>query len=79
LSAFLLFVILNFYNIHTDRIMLGIENEVLEEGIKIQGGTFQQPKGMIESHHDPRISMSFAVASLRCEHAIQFTANFSFI
>jgi 5-enolpyruvylshikimate-3-phosphate synthase len=36
--------------------MLGIENEVLEEGIKIQGGTFQQPKGMIESHHDHRIS-----------------------
>jgi 5-enolpyruvylshikimate-3-phosphate synthase len=36
------------------------ENEVLEEGIKIQGGTFQQPKGMIESHHDHRISMSFA-------------------
>ncbi|CAC9436445.1 5-Enolpyruvylshikimate-3-phosphate synthase (EC 2.5.1.19) [uncultured Gammaproteobacteria bacterium] len=51
--------------------MLGIENEVLEEGIKIQGGTFQQPKGMIESHHDHRISMSFAVASLRCEHAIE--------
>jgi 3-phosphoshikimate 1-carboxyvinyltransferase len=50
--------------------MLGIENEVLEEGIKIQGGTFQQPKGMIESHHDHRISMSFAVASLRCEHAM---------
>jgi 3-phosphoshikimate 1-carboxyvinyltransferase len=51
--------------------MLGIENEVLEGGIKIQGGTFQQPKGMIESHHDHRISMSFAVASLRCEHAIE--------
>ncbi|SSC07555.1 3-phosphoshikimate 1-carboxyvinyltransferase [bacterium endosymbiont of Bathymodiolus sp. 5 South] len=51
--------------------MLGIENEVLEEGIKIQGGTFQQPKGMIESHHDHRISMSFAVASLRCEHSIE--------
>jgi hypothetical protein len=30
----------------------------------LQGGTFQQPKGMIESHHDHRISMSFAVASL---------------
>ena len=40
-------------------------------GIKIQGGTFQQPKGMIESHHDHRISMSFAVASLRCEHSIE--------
>jgi 3-phosphoshikimate 1-carboxyvinyltransferase len=26
---------------------------------------------MIESHHDHRISMSFAVASLRCEHAIE--------
>ncbi|SSC10384.1 3-phosphoshikimate 1-carboxyvinyltransferase [thiotrophic endosymbiont of Bathymodiolus puteoserpentis (Logatchev)] len=51
--------------------ILGIENEVLEDGIKIQGGLFQKPNGIIESHHDHRISMSFAVASLRCEHVIE--------
>lgn len=42
--------------------ILGIDNEVLEDGIKIQGGVFKEPTGMIESHHDHRISMSFAVA-----------------
>ena len=26
---------------------------------------------MIESHHDHRISMSFAVASLRCDYPIE--------
>ena len=51
--------------------ILGIENEVLEDGIKIQGGTFQNPTQMIESHHDHRISMSFAVASLRCNYPIE--------
>jgi 3-phosphoshikimate 1-carboxyvinyltransferase len=51
--------------------ILGIENEVLEDGIKIQGGTFQKPTQMIESHHDHRISMSFAVASLRCDYPIE--------
>jgi len=51
--------------------ILGIENEVLEDGIKIQGGVFQKPTAIIKSHHDHRISMSFAVASLRCEHAIE--------
>jgi 3-phosphoshikimate 1-carboxyvinyltransferase len=51
--------------------ILGIKNEVLEDGIKIQGGTFQNPTQMIESHHDHRISMSFAVASLRCDYPIE--------
>jgi len=51
--------------------ILGIENQVLEDGIKIQGGKFGKPTGIIESHHDHRISMSFAVASLRCEHPIE--------
>ncbi len=51
--------------------ILGIDNEVLEDGIKIQGGVFQKPTKIIESHHDHRISMSFAVASLRCEHTIE--------
>ncbi len=51
--------------------ILGIENEVLEDGIKIQGGEFKKPTAMIESHHDHRISMSFAVASLRCDYPIE--------
>jgi 3-phosphoshikimate 1-carboxyvinyltransferase len=51
--------------------ILGIKNEVLEDGIKIQGGAFQKPTAIIKSHHDHRISMSFAVASLRCEHTIE--------
>jgi len=51
--------------------ILGIENQVLEDGIKIQGGTFKKPTAIIESHHDHRISMAFAVASLRCNHPIE--------
>ena len=51
--------------------ILGIENEVLEDGIRIQGGQFSKPKSVIHSHHDHRISMSFAIASLRCQHEIQ--------
>ncbi|WPE17085.1 3-phosphoshikimate 1-carboxyvinyltransferase [Candidatus Thioglobus autotrophicus] len=51
--------------------ILGIENQVLEDGIKIQGGSFKKPTGIIESHHDHRISMSFAVASLRCNYPIE--------
>ncbi len=51
--------------------ILGIKNEVLDDGIKIKGGEFQKPKSIIESHHDHRISMSFAIASLRCAHTIE--------
>jgi 3-phosphoshikimate 1-carboxyvinyltransferase len=51
--------------------ILGIKNEVLEDGIKIQGGEFKQPTGVIESEHDHRISMSFAMASLRCDYPIE--------
>jgi len=51
--------------------ILGIENTVLEDGIKIQGGSFQKPTGVIRSHHDHRISMSFAMASVRCRHTIE--------
>ncbi len=51
--------------------ILGIKNEVLKDGIKIQGGVFQKPTQIIESHHDHRISMSFAIASLRCKHTIE--------
>ena len=51
--------------------ILGIQNKVLEDGIKIQGGSFQKPTEAIQSHHDHRISMSFAMASLRCKHMIE--------
>ncbi|WP_190600052.1 3-phosphoshikimate 1-carboxyvinyltransferase [Candidatus Vesicomyidisocius sp. SY067_SCS001] len=51
--------------------ILGIENEIFEDGIKIQGGVFSKPSSTIKSHHDHRISMSFAVASLRCHYAIE--------
>ena len=51
--------------------ILGIENEVLEDGIRIQGGEFSKPNSVIKSHHDHRISMSFAIASLRCEYEIK--------
>lgn len=51
--------------------ILGIQNEVLADGIKIQGGTFQKPTGVIQSHYDHRISMSFAMASLRCGYPIE--------
>jgi len=51
--------------------ILGVKNEVLDDGIKIQGGEFKEPTSIIESHHDHRISMSFAVASLRCAYPIE--------
>lgn len=51
--------------------ILGIQNKVLADGIKIQGATFKKPTSSIQSHHDHRISMSFAMASLRCEYPIE--------
>ena len=51
--------------------ILGIKNEVLDDGIKIQGGEFKEPTSIIESHHDHRISMAFAIASLRCAYPIE--------
>ena len=49
---------------------LGIENEVLDDGIKITGGKFKEQKSPIKSHHDHRISMSFAVASVKSSYEI---------
>ena len=49
---------------------LGIENEVLDDGIKIFGGEFKEQLAPIKSHHDHRISMSFAVASVRSSFEI---------
>ncbi|MDC3329272.1 3-phosphoshikimate 1-carboxyvinyltransferase [Candidatus Thioglobus sp.] len=51
--------------------ILGVKNEVLDDGIIIQGGEFKEPTSIIESHHDHRISMSFAVASLRCAYPVE--------
>jgi len=50
---------------------LGIKNEVLEDGIRIQGGEFSKQNSVIKSHHDHRISMSFAIASSRSEYDIR--------
>ena len=50
---------------------LGIENEVLEDGIRIQGGEFRKQNSLIKSHKDHRISMSFAIASSRSEYDIE--------
>ena len=51
--------------------ILGIENEVFEDGIRIQGGEFSQQNSIIKSHQDHRISMSFAIASSRSEYEIK--------
>ncbi len=48
---------------------LGIVNEVLEDGIIIEGGVMGG--GDIHTFHDHRIAMAFAIAALRSEHEIQ--------
>lgn len=48
---------------------LGIHNEVLEDGIIIQGGTLGG--GVIHTYHDHRIAMSFAIAALRAGEEIR--------
>ena len=50
---------------------LGIENDVLEDGIRIQGSEFRKQNSVIKSHKDHRISMSFAIASSRSEYDIE--------
>lgn len=55
---------------------LGVESTVLEDGIIIQGRGVAGERnaifggGVIESHHDHRIAMSFAVASARASDEI---------
>jgi 3-phosphoshikimate 1-carboxyvinyltransferase len=49
---------------------LGIINEVLEDGIRIKGGEFQKQTSIIKSHHDHRISMAFAIASVRSNYEL---------
>lgn len=48
---------------------LGISNEVLDDGIIIEGGIMGG--GTIRTFHDHRIAMSFAIAALRAEGEIQ--------
>ena len=48
---------------------LGITNEVLEDGIIIEGGTIGG--GVIHTYHDHRIAMAFAIAALRSEREIR--------
>ncbi|MEZ5556877.1 3-phosphoshikimate 1-carboxyvinyltransferase [Haliea sp.] len=48
---------------------LGIVNEVLEDGIVIEGGTMGG--GVINTYHDHRIAMSFAIAALRADEEIR--------
>jgi len=47
---------------------MGIVNEVLEDGIVIEGGTLGG--GVVHTHHDHRIAMSFSIAALRAEREI---------
>lgn len=47
---------------------LGIHNEVLEDGIIIEGGAIGG--GVIKTYHDHRIAMSFAIAALRANSEI---------
>jgi 3-phosphoshikimate 1-carboxyvinyltransferase len=48
---------------------LGVRNEVLDDGIIIEGGTLSG--GTVRTFHDHRIAMSFAVAALRSEGPIR--------
>ena len=52
---------------------LGVQTEVLDDGIIIDGfgaaGSFGG--GVIDSHHDHRIAMAFAIAALRANEEIQ--------
>jgi 3-phosphoshikimate 1-carboxyvinyltransferase len=50
---------------------MGIDAKPTEDGIVIQGG--QITGATVESHHDHRIAMSFAVASLRATNPIRVT------
>ena len=48
---------------------LGVRNEVLDDGIVIDGGPLGG--GTIHTHHDHRIAMAFAVAGLRAEDELR--------
>lgn len=48
---------------------VGIRNEVLPDGLRIEGGSIAG--GVVDSHGDHRVAMAFAVASLRAAGAIE--------
>jgi 3-phosphoshikimate 1-carboxyvinyltransferase len=48
---------------------LGIENRVQPDGIEVVGG--EMTGGVITTHHDHRIAMSFAIAALRASDRIK--------
>jgi 3-phosphoshikimate 1-carboxyvinyltransferase len=48
---------------------VGIRNEVLPDGLRIEGGRIGG--GVVDSHGDHRVAMSFAVASLRASAPIE--------
>ena len=48
---------------------LGIECELLADGMRIRGGSFKG--GQVDSHGDHRIAMAFAIASLRASAPIE--------
>jgi 3-phosphoshikimate 1-carboxyvinyltransferase len=52
---------------------LGVNTEVLEDGIIIEGfgATGSFTGGVVNSHHDHRIAMSFAIAALRADSEIR--------
>ncbi len=50
---------------------LGIDNEVLDDGIRIIGGEFKKQTSLIKSHYDHRISMAFAIASVKSKFDIE--------
>ena len=48
---------------------IGVRNEVRPDGLRIEGGAIGG--GVVDSHGDHRVAMSFAVASLRASSAIE--------
>jgi len=48
---------------------LGVRNEVLDDGIVIEGGAMGG--GVIRTFHDHRIAMAFAIAALRADYEIR--------
>jgi 5-enolpyruvylshikimate-3-phosphate synthase len=48
---------------------VGVRNEVLTDGLRVEGGPIGG--GVVDSHGDHRVAMSFAVASLRASAPIE--------
>jgi 5-enolpyruvylshikimate-3-phosphate synthase len=49
--------------------VVGVRNEVLPDGLRIEGGPIGG--GLVDSHGDHRVAMSFAIASLRASAPIE--------